>query len=267
MNDFNSEFDTLFIPLISSVYTSTKFPHILYDKKAMEIKDRIPSDIKPISKMVQYTYLSGTIRSKKIDNIIDDFLYLNPNGVVVELSSRLSTACYRCKAPSFKWYCVDNARNISIRKQLFGTKDNIIYIKGDIFKPIWIRQVERENPGCPIMVVAAGTFNYCAFTDVQKLFRNLCLVSNVEIIFDAVHSMGMKRMKKIYKHLGIKRPDLLFHLDNPDDIEIERINTIVLDNEPFFENVSKKKMKLITRLYMKIADTFKMINIYHISNH
>lgn len=73
----------------------------------------------------------------------------------------------------------------------------------------------------------------------------------IEIIFDTVNSTGMKRMTKFDKHLGIEHPELLFYLDGPKDLKLEGSNNVVLDNEPFFENVDKKKMKITRCLFFR----------------
>ena len=112
MKDFNSDINALFLPLIGRIYTTIHFPDILVDEKVIEVQDKLPRNIKCGSKLIQYTYLSGSIRSKKIDDTVDDFLYLNKNGVVVQLNPRMSTACYRSKAKSSKWYLIDTKTNI-----------------------------------------------------------------------------------------------------------------------------------------------------------
>ena len=35
--------DTLFIPMLGRIYASEKCPAILYDKKALSLKDKLPS--------------------------------------------------------------------------------------------------------------------------------------------------------------------------------------------------------------------------------
>ena len=265
MEEFNSDFDTLFLPIKSKIYTSENFPNILYDKTSLDIRDRVPSDIKCISKLLQYTYLSGAIRARRIDDKVKEFLKNNPNGVVVELDSRLSTACYRLEATN-KWYCVDSARNIKIREQLFAPKENVIYIKSDIYNYQWLSQIQEENPGCPLLIICVGVFSYYQRTTVVKFLNHIFKIENTEIIFDAVNSIGMKRMKKYYKHIGIKDYKSLFCLNSVDELKLENTNSVVLDRKTFFTKLDIKHIKLITRLYMKIADLFKMIQIYHISN-
>ena len=37
--------DTLFVPMLGRIYASEHYPQILYDKKALELKKKLPSDL------------------------------------------------------------------------------------------------------------------------------------------------------------------------------------------------------------------------------
>lgn len=263
MKEFNSYFDTLFLPIQSKIYVAERFPNVLYDETALSIKDKIPKDIKCISKLTEYTYLSGCIRAKTIDEKVDEFLCLNPNGVVVELNSRLSTACYRLKVTN-KWYCVDNARNLKIRKELFNDQSNVLYINDDIFKYNWLNQILENNPNVPILIISIGVFNYYPKSIVTKLINHLLKYDNIELIFDAVNSIGMKRMKKYYLHIGIVDYKSLFCLNDISELKLKDNSIIVLDQRGFFNETLNENISLFTRFYMKVADMFKMIQLYHI---
>ena len=73
-------------------------------------------------------------------------------------------------------------------------------------------------------------------------------------------------MSKYYKHIGITNTKELFYVGKLKSLKKEIHHNICLDDEPFFENVQKSGFKTITRIYMKIADLFKMINLYHIKS-
>ena len=40
--------DTLFVPMLGRIYASEHYPQILYDKKALELKKKLPSDLNRI---------------------------------------------------------------------------------------------------------------------------------------------------------------------------------------------------------------------------
>ena len=43
MSEFGIVEDTMFIPMVGRIYASEKFPGILYDKKALSLKEKLPS--------------------------------------------------------------------------------------------------------------------------------------------------------------------------------------------------------------------------------
>lgn len=47
--------DTLFIPMLGRIYASEHYPQILYDKKALELKKKLPSDLIKQNMQSQYT--------------------------------------------------------------------------------------------------------------------------------------------------------------------------------------------------------------------
>ena len=73
-------------------------------------------------------------------------------------------------------------------------------------------------------------------------------------------------MKKYYQHLELDDYKSLFFLNSIDELQLDNTNSIVLDYKPFFNSIDKRKLNFVIKIYMKLADIFKMINIYHISN-
>ena len=49
--------DTLFVPMLGRIYASEHYPQILYDKKALELKKKLPSDL--IKQNMQSQYRVG----------------------------------------------------------------------------------------------------------------------------------------------------------------------------------------------------------------
>ena len=52
--------DTLFVPMLGRIYASEHCPQILYDKKALELKNRLPLDLIEQNMQNQYTPVSYT---------------------------------------------------------------------------------------------------------------------------------------------------------------------------------------------------------------
>lgn len=95
MTNFSTVEDTLFVPMLGRIYASEHFPHILNDRKAMELKGKLPQNIKGQNTQTQYTLMAGAVRSANMDRYIRDFLKRNPNGIIAELGCGLETTFYR----------------------------------------------------------------------------------------------------------------------------------------------------------------------------
>ena len=130
--------DTLFVPMLGRIYASEHCPQILYDKKALELKNKLPLDLIKQNKQNQYTLLASASRSANMDRFIRSFLERRPDGVIVQLGCGLETTYYRCDNGRTRWYAVDlphvidypagtapgiGTRNLSCRRCLFRRLD------------------------------------------------------------------------------------------------------------------------------------------------
>ena len=66
--------DTLFVPMLGRIYASEYCPQVLYDKKALELKNKLPSDLIEQKKQNQYTLLASASRSANMDRFVRSFL-------------------------------------------------------------------------------------------------------------------------------------------------------------------------------------------------
>ena len=86
--------DTLFVPMLGRIYASERYPQVLYDQKALELKKKLPSDLLEYGSQNQYTLLASATRSANMDRYIRSFLQRRPNGVIAQLGCGLETAYY-----------------------------------------------------------------------------------------------------------------------------------------------------------------------------
>ena len=99
--------DTLFIPMLGRLYASEHCPQILYDKKALELKEKLPSNVLQQESQSQYTLIASAVRSANMDRFIQAFLARKPNGVIVQIGCGLETTYNRCDNGRTLWYAVD----------------------------------------------------------------------------------------------------------------------------------------------------------------
>ena len=255
--------DTLFVPMLGRIYASEHCPQILYDKKALELKNKLPSDLIEQNKQNQYILLASASRSANMDRFIQSFLERRPNGVIVQLGCGLETTYYRCDNRRTHWYAVDLPHVIDYRRELLPELERETYLAGDAFSEDWIRQVRTEFPDAPILVTAGGLFHYFEENKVISLLRMIGQSGNMEVVFDTVNKRGMTMMKKKYmKQVGHADAQMFFYVDSAEELAAKiRGNVKVIAEEPYYRYIPKNGLKLSTKVSMAVSDQFKMVKM------
>ena len=255
--------DTLFVPMLGRIYASEHCPQILYDKKALELKNKLPSDLIEQNKQNQYTLLASASRSANMDRFIQSFLERRPNGVIVQLGCGLETTYYRCDNRRTHWYAVDLPHVIDYRRELLPELERETYLAGDAFSEDWIRQVRTEFPDAPILVTAGGLFHYFEEHKVISLLRMIGQSGNMEVVFDTVNKKGMAMMQKKYmKQVGHADAQMFFYVDAAKELAAKiRGNVKVIAEEPYYRYIPKNGLKLSTKVSMAVSDQFKMVKM------
>ena len=255
--------DTLFVPMLGRIYASEHCPQILYDKKALELKNKLPLDLIKQNKQNQYTLLASASRSANMDRFIRSFLERRPDGVIVQLGCGLETTYYRCDNRRTHWYAVDLPHVIDYRRELLPELERETYLAGDAFSEDWIRQVRTEFPDAPILVTAGGLFHYFEENKVISLLRMIGQSGNMEVVFDTVNKRGMTMMKKKYmKQVGHADAQMFFYVDSAEELAAKiRGNVKVIAEEPYYRYIPKNGLKLSTKVSMAVSDQFKMVKM------
>ncbi len=263
MPDFSTVEDTLFVPMLGRIYASENFPHILQDKKAVELKEKLPKKIKGQDTQTQYTLIAGAVRSANMDRHIRDFLKRNSDGIIVELGCGLETAFYRNDNGKALWYEVDLPDVIAYRRHLLGTQERESVIATDAFSEDWIRRIRSEHPYAPILVTASGFFYFFEQEKVFRLFRKLKKYGPIQIVFDTVNTKGLHRMGKYMKQVG--HPDAAVHfcVDSASDLA-DTVGARLLTEEPYYAHTEKRGLRFITSMTMRISDRFQMVKMIQI---
>ena len=263
MPDFSTVEDTLFVPMLGRIYASEKFPHILCDKKALELKAQLPSKLKGQDTQTQYTLMASAVRSTNMDRYIKDFMKREPEGVVVQLGCGLETTFFRDDNGKTVWYEVDLPAVIQYRKKLLGDSEREHLIAGDAFGESWIKEVRLAHPTAPILVTASGIFYYFETEKVLSLFKMLQNHGSVEMVFDAVNHTGMKQMSKYMKQVGHSDALMYFYVDRAQEVA-DQLGCKVLQEEPYYAHTPKKELQFMTSTSMRVSDRFKMVKMVHL---
>ena len=255
--------DTLFVPMLGRIYASEYCPQILYDKKALELKKKLPSDLIEKNMQNQYTLLASASRSANMDRFIRSFLERRPDGVIVQLGCGLETTYHRCDNGKTHWYAVDLPHVIDYRRELLPELERETYLAGDAFSEDWIRQVRTEFPDAPILVTAGGLFHYFEENKVISLLRMIGQSGNMEVVFDTVNKKGMAMMQKKYmKQVGHADAQMFFYVDAAKELAAKiGGNAKVIAEEPYYRYIPKNGLKLSTKVSMAVSDQFKMVKM------
>lgn len=263
MPDFDTVEDTLFVPMLGRIYASEHFPHILHDQKALELKSKLPANLNGQDTQTQYTLMASAVRSTNMDRYIQDFMHRCPTGIIVQLGCGLETTFFRNDNGKTIWYEVDLPDVIAYRQELLGEAERDRCITADAFGEEWIRQVRQAHPAEPILVTASGLFYYFEEETVLKLFNTLKKYGKIEILFDTVNSVGMKRMAKYMEQVGHADAAMYFCVDNAHDLAAE-VGGALCSEEPYYAHTDKKGLKLMTSMTMKVSDRFMMVKMIHL---
>lgn len=258
--------DTLFIPMLGRIYASEHCRRILYDQRALELKEKLPSSMLESDRQNQYTLLASAVRSANMDRTIQAFLEREPDGVIVQLGCGLETTYYRCDNGHTRWYAMDLPHVVEYRRELLPEPEREIYIAGDAFAEDWIRQIRMDVPDAPILVTASGLFHYFEESKVVGLLRMLRRFGEIEIVFDTVSKSGMSMMRKKYmKQVGHGDAQMFFYVDSAAELT-EKIGgkVKVLAEEPYYRHIPRNSLQFSTKVSMSFSDRLHMVKMIHL---
>lgn len=258
--------DTLYVPMLGRIYASENCRNILYDKKALELKNQMPEGMIENDTQTQYTYLASAARSANVDRYIADFIKRKPDGIIVQLGCGLETTYYRDDNGHTQWYGVDLPDVIEYRRSLLPESERETYIAGDAFKKDWIEQIRAAHPNAPLLIIASGLFYYFEEDRVLGLIRMLQHYGDVELLFDTVNKSGMTMMqKKHMKTVGHEDAKMFFYVDSAKELATRIGGTVkVLAEENFYSHIDKAGLKFSTKVSMVVSDWFSMVRMIHL---
>lgn len=263
MLGFDQIESTLFIPMIGRIYVSERFPRILFDEKALSLKEHLPVGLLEQDRQSQYALIASASRSANMDCCIQNFLTHYPQGGIVQLGCGLETTFYRNDNGHTRWYAVDLPDVIAYRRSLLPEQEREVYLAQDAFSEDWIRLVRTALPDAPLLVTAGGLFHYFSEEKVLALLRMLGQFGNLEMVFDAVNRRGIAMLRKNYmKRAGHGDAELLFYVDNVRDLAYKAGGGIrLLSETPYYQHIPRQGLSFPTKLSMHISDCLGMVKM------
>ena len=266
MKELKGVVDTLYFPLYARIEISKNFPEYFYDERALSIEALLPEEIKAGAS--EYSNMDSAARYFSMDRLTAPFIEEHSNCNLVYLGAGLETAYDRLKkrvnTEHVQVYQLDLHQAIETRRTVLGQAVGEVLLAEDMFEFTWI---ERMDKSLPTLLVAAGVFQYFEEEIILAFIKGLKeSFPKCELLFDATNEKGLAYANWFLRRTGNKDVQMHFFI-NDGDAFAKRTSTSLLKEQVFFREARAmlgKKLKRMTRLFMKVADAKKRTMIYHL---
>ncbi|MDD5017237.1 MAG: class I SAM-dependent methyltransferase, partial [Eubacteriales bacterium] len=130
------EKETLLIPLFGKSKESHKPTPVLFDKKAVEILNRIDYDFASL-KIPEKTNIMMCIRAKMMDGFAKDFLAEKTDCAALHLGCGLDSRYARIENHTVDWYDVDFEEVIALRRHFYKETATYHLVASSVTQPEW----------------------------------------------------------------------------------------------------------------------------------
>jgi len=264
MKKFEGVANTLFVPLVARIAISKEFPEYFYDPKALELEPFLPDGAAKGAS--QYTNMASVSRYYNMDQMVSDFARKHTISNVVYLGAGLETAYDRLsdKLPGVNWYECDLPEVIEARKKVFGQREKETLIPGDMFKMEWTKELDSS---LPTLLIVSGVFQYFHEEEIIAFIKSCGKAFPLgEMIFDATSESGLKFTNWFIKRTG--NASALMHFGINDSKAFARkCGMKLMEVRTFYPDALKilgKKLNLVTRVSMLVAEKKKQVMILHL---
>jgi len=264
MQKFEGVANTLFVPLVARIAISREFPEYFYDPKALELEPYLPDGVSKGAS--QYTNMASVSRYYNMDKMVTAFSRKHTNCNVVYLGAGLETAYDRLseKLPSVNWYECDLPEVIEARKKVFGQREKETLLPGDMFKMEWAKELDSN---LPTLLIVSGVFQYFHEEEIIAFIKDCSKAfPQGEMIFDATSESGLKFTNWFIKRTGNANALMYFGI-NESKTFAEKCGMELLEVRTFYPDALKmlgKKLSLVTRVSMLVAEKKKQVLILHL---
>lgn len=264
MNRFEGVANTLFVPLAARIAISKEFPEYFYDPKALELEQFLPEGAGKGAS--QYTNMASVSRYYNMDKQVTFFVQKHASCNVVYLGAGLETAYDRLskKLPGVNWYECDLPQVIGARKKVFGERENETLLPGDMFQLEWVKEI---NNTLPTLLVVSGVFQYFHEEEIIAFIKGCGKAfPQGELIFDATSESGLKYTNWFIKRTGNTNALMYFGI-NDSEAFARKCGMELLEVRTFYPDALKmlgKKLNIVTKVSMRVAEKKKQVMILHL---
>jgi len=206
INSLSNVSGTMLVTLYARAKETLSADPILKDNKAVEIieifKKEIGKSKNPIHQRIlrdRYNSklaASMALRSRRFDRYTQDFLARHPRGTVINFGCGLDTRFDRIDNELMRWFDIDFAPVIALRRRFMQENDRRKFIEGSILEPDWTRVAKT---GGHYLILAEGVFMYLNEPDVKSMLAMIKReLGEVELVCEVLNKYWADRAHDKY---------------------------------------------------------------------
>jgi O-methyltransferase involved in polyketide biosynthesis len=210
---------TLFLPLWGRAVETKKRKPLLVDETAVKIIDQVDYDFSQMTQnMDELSQIAWIKRSLICDQVIKNFLTIYPEGTIVNVGCGLDTTFERADNGKLKWYDLDLADVIELRRKFIQESERRKFIASSFLEKEWLENIEVNGN---VLFIAAGVFYYFEEHQIKDFIIRLAdKYPGSEMLFDVCSPIGVRvANKKVVESSGLnERSHLTWGVENKKDI-------------------------------------------------
>ena len=185
------------------------------DDIAVHIVENIDYDFSKADK--DSAMSSGVIaRTIVLDRMVEQYLNVHTNAVVVNIACGLDTRCYRMKGKYLRWYNLDLPQTMKIREQFLTETGPMYQIAKSAMDDSYIHDIEYH--GEDILVIIEGLTMYLDEKEVQKMFSIIeKSFKKVTVLVETMSPFVVKHMKE--KSIDQSNAKFLWGVKNGNELQ------------------------------------------------
>lgn len=185
------------------------------DDIAVHIVENIDYDFSKADK--DSAMSSGVIaRTIVLDRMVEQYLNVHTNAVVVNIACGLDTRCYRMKGKYLRWYNLDLPQTMKIREQFLTETGPMYQIAKSAMDDSYIHDIEYH--GEDILVIIEGLTMYLDEKEVLKMFSIIeKSFKKVTVLVETMSPFVVKHMKE--KSIDQSNAKFLWGVKNGNELQ------------------------------------------------
>jgi O-methyltransferase involved in polyketide biosynthesis len=194
---------TLFLPLWGRAVETKKRRPLLVDETAVKIIDQVDYDFSQMTQnMDELSQIAWIKRGLICDQVIKNFITIYPEGTIVNVGCGLDTTFERTDNGKVKWYDLDLADVIELRRKFIQESERRKFIASSFLEKEWLENIGVKGN---VLFIAAGVFYYFEEHQIKDFIIRLAdKYPGSEMVFDVCSPIGVRvANKKVVESSGL----------------------------------------------------------------